>query len=53
MEKIGLKLFFRICQVLCGKGVAKGKRFQAKVTQLNNAARLQAEDILRQFFASN
>ncbi len=43
-------LLIRICQVLAGKGVAKGKRFQAKVTKLNAAARQQVEDILRQHF---
>jgi len=40
----------RICEIFVGKGAAKGKRFQAKVTQLNNSARLQAEIVLRNYY---
>ena len=29
-------LFYRICDILGGKGAAKGGRFQAKVTTLKN-----------------
>ena len=42
--------FFRICQIFNGKGAAKGKRFQAKVTKINSAARQQAEELLLQHF---
>jgi len=43
-------LISRICEILAGKGAAKGKRFQAKVTQLNNSARLEAETVLRNHY---
>jgi hypothetical protein len=43
-------LLFRICQIFNGKGAAKGKRFQAKVTKINSAARQQAEELLLQHF---
>jgi hypothetical protein len=41
---------FRICSCLNGKGAGKGKRFQAKVTQLNPSARQEAETILCDYF---
>ncbi len=41
---------FRICSCLAGKGAGKGKRFQAKVTQLNPTSRQEAETILREHF---
>ncbi|XP_046458517.1 alanyl-tRNA editing protein Aarsd1-B-like [Daphnia pulex] len=40
----------KICSCLAGKGAGKGKRFQAKVTQLNPSARQEAETILRDYF---
>lgn len=40
----------KICSCLAGKGAGKGKRFQAKVTQLGPSARQQAETILRESF---
>jgi len=40
----------RVCEIFAGKGAAKGKRFQAKVTQLNNSARSEAEAVLRDYY---
>jgi len=40
----------RICEIFAGKGAAKGKRFQAKVSQLNSSARLEAEAVLRDYY---
>nr|CAH0109184.1 unnamed protein product [Daphnia galeata] len=49
-EEVVSSLGPKICSRLAGKGAGKGKRFQAKVTQLNPSSRQEAETILREHF---